>query len=137
MDRLTKESNNTVWEENKTFVDPACGDGNFLVEVLKRKLKNNHDPIKALESIFGADIMQDNISECRLRLFKIVKEFLKTKTLVLEAIKILKVNIKCVSLKNYPNGSLDYDFSFNDKKITDEDAEKILKNIIGKNNEYK
>lgn len=68
------------------FLEPACGDGNFLSEILKRKLfvvekkykENAHDCEKysllALMSIYGIDIMSDNVADCRRRLFDIWKE---------------------------------------------------------------
>ena len=65
------------------FLEPACGDGNFLIEILRRKLavvkrqygrKNSRADyekysILALSSIYGVDIMEDNAVECRKRLF--------------------------------------------------------------------
>ncbi len=65
------------------FLEPACGNGNFLAEILMRKLevvkrkykKSAFDyerfSLLALGSIYGVDIMQDNAIECRERLFKI------------------------------------------------------------------
>ena len=65
------------------FLEPACGDGNFLAEVLSRKLakvkklysKSSYDyerySILALSSIYGVDIMKDNAEECRARLFEL------------------------------------------------------------------
>lgn len=65
------------------FLEPACGNGAFLVEILARKLatvkklyKNNpYDferySVLAVSSIYGVDIMQDNTQECRNRLYKI------------------------------------------------------------------
>lgn len=62
------------------FLEPACGTGNFLVEVLKRKLtvvesrysKNQLEyerySIIALSSIYGVDILTDNVQTCRDRL---------------------------------------------------------------------
>jgi len=136
LDRLTIDSNNEVWAEDKTFVDPACGNGNFLIEVLKRKLKLKHDPLTALSTIYGTDIMLDNINECRLRLIKAMAIYAKENKLPkpdpIEVIKILKMNIKWTPLKNYPNGSLDYDFQFNDK-IDDKDAQKTLDRIRKEN----
>jgi hypothetical protein len=64
-------------------LEPACGDGNFLAEILCRKLavvkkkykKSMPDfekySILALSSIYGVDIMEDNAAECRARLFDI------------------------------------------------------------------
>ena len=55
-------------DPHKTFLDPTCGDGQFLGEVLIRKLQNGIDFETALENIFGVDIMSDNIKLCRERL---------------------------------------------------------------------
>ena len=65
------------------FLEPACGNGNFLAEVLNRKLavvKKQYGKsaleyekysILALSSIYGVDIMEDNAKECRTRLYDI------------------------------------------------------------------
>lgn len=60
-----------VWEDvNKTFLDPSCGDGNFLVRVLHYKLQRHPKKfIQAIDSIYGVDIMPDNVKQCRERLF--------------------------------------------------------------------
>ena len=60
--------------------------------------------------------MLDNIKECRLRLLKVIVNFVKQhktkKPNTLEIIKMLGKNIVCTPLDKYPNGSLDYDFEF-------------------------
>lgn len=68
------------------FLEPACGDGNFLAEVLRRKLavvdsrysKSQIEweryAIIAVASIYGVDILDDNAQECRKRLLKIFNE---------------------------------------------------------------
>ena len=53
---------------NRTFLDPACGDGQFLGEVLIRKMENGSTFEQALSTIYGVDLMQDNVDECRKRL---------------------------------------------------------------------
>lgn len=65
------------------FLEPACGSGNFLVEVLKRKLQIveniykrsqlefERNAVLAISSIYGVDILYDNVQECRERLFEI------------------------------------------------------------------
>jgi len=58
----------------KTYLDPACGNGNFLVEVLRRKIVNGATPTQALSTTYGIDIMMDNVKECRKRLLKIARE---------------------------------------------------------------
>lgn len=65
LDQLPPE----VWSDpTKTFIDPACGDGNFLVEVVARKISCGSTPTQALSTTYGIDIMEDNVSECRERL---------------------------------------------------------------------
>lgn len=55
-------------DPTKTFIDPTCGDGQFLSEVLIRKLENGHTLEAALSTIYGVDLMQDNVDLCRDRL---------------------------------------------------------------------
>lgn len=55
-------------DPTKTFCDPSCGDGQFLSEVLIRKLENGIDFETALGTIYGVDLMQDNVDLCRERL---------------------------------------------------------------------
>lgn len=66
------------------FLEPACGTGNFLVEVLRRKLltvdkrnarnrsKWERDAILSLCSLYGIDLLPDNITACRDRLLEVV-----------------------------------------------------------------
>lgn len=65
LDQLPQELFTTP---GKTFLDPSCGDGQFLSEVLIRKLEAGQDFETALSSIYGVDIMPDNVTECRNRL---------------------------------------------------------------------
>jgi len=55
-------------DHTKTFLDPSCGDGQFLGEVLIRKMKNGATIEQALSTIYGVDLMIDNVDLCRERL---------------------------------------------------------------------
>ncbi len=96
------------------FLEPACGDGNFLAEILTRKLavvKRKYkksmldyekNAVLALSSLYGVDIMQDNVIACRERLFDIWDKEYKlvckndTSDQTREAVKfILAKNIVC------------------------------------------
>ncbi len=55
-------------DPSKTFLDNSCGDGQFLGEVLIRKMENGSTFEQALSTIYGVDLMQDNVDECRKRL---------------------------------------------------------------------
>ncbi|GAB4329635.1 MAG: type III restriction endonuclease subunit M [Calditrichia bacterium] len=94
------------------FLEPACGTGNFLVEILSRKLRvvearyaksqleYERYAILAVSSIYGIDILEDNAEECRERLFKTFDEAYtrlfrrKTKEQCRESVRyIFKLNI--------------------------------------------
>ena len=55
-------------DSTKTFLDPACGDGQFLSEILIRKVESGIDFETALSTIYGVDLMEDNVELCRERL---------------------------------------------------------------------
>ena len=55
-------------DSKKTFLDPSCGDGQFLASVLYRKLEHDIDFETALSTVYGVDLMQDNVELCRERL---------------------------------------------------------------------
>lgn len=68
--------NDECMRPESTFLEPACGDGNFLEEILKRKLsaiKNDPDYVRksliALSSLYGIDILDDNVRSCQKRLY--------------------------------------------------------------------
>ncbi len=68
------------------FLEPACGTGNFLAEILERKLNivesrygkhqldYERNAVLAVSSIYGIDILEDNVLECRKRLFAMVDQ---------------------------------------------------------------
>ena len=53
---------------DKTFLDPSVGDGQFLASVLYRKLQNGSTFEQALSTVYGVDLMPDNVELCRERL---------------------------------------------------------------------
>lgn len=78
---------------DKTFLEPSCGTGNFLVQILERKLRlctTKEEVFRAVASIYGVDIQKDNVLESRLRMLEIVEakfsdlDFLTTIADVLE-----------------------------------------------------
>lgn len=79
------------------WVDPSCGNGQFLVEVVRRKLEAGHTPEHALETTYGVELMPDNTGVCRVRVLQVVAEHLKQP---LDIVKkkyyhIVKQNIVC------------------------------------------
>lgn len=90
-----------IWNNiESTFLEPACGNGNFLVEIFSRKLErcnSEKDGLKALASIVGVDIQNDNVEESRKRLRELyLKRFPSANTFCLVLLaQILRNNIFC------------------------------------------
>ena len=82
-----------------TFLEPTCGNGNFVVEIMKRKFdlcKKKSDYIRALKSVIAIDIMADNIAESKKRIKKmIVERFGRDFVNWASVNRILKKNIVC------------------------------------------
>jgi hypothetical protein len=70
------------------FLEPACGSGNFLVQILQRKLaavelkygksefERRHYALLALMCLYGIELLPDNITECRANLLEIFADYL-------------------------------------------------------------
>jgi hypothetical protein len=70
------------------FLEPACGSGNFLVQILRRKLaavelkygksgfERRHYALLGLMCIYGIELLADNIAECRANMLEILAEYL-------------------------------------------------------------
>lgn len=82
---LVKEESERI---DSRFLEPACGSGNFLVVVLRRKLaavelkygksdfEKRHYALLAVMCIYGIELLEDNISECRANLLEILADYL-------------------------------------------------------------
>ena len=92
---LDKFDQDIFKDPTKNFLDPTCGDGQALGEALIRKLENDIDFESALSTIYGVDLMQDNVDLCRERLL-CGQEHLR---------HIVEKNIVCAD-------ALTYDYSF-------------------------
>lgn len=70
------------------FLEPACGSGNFLLPVLRRKLatvraryaksdfENRHFALFSVMCIYGVELLEDNVKECRENLAEVFAEYL-------------------------------------------------------------
>ena len=83
---LVKEESERI---DSRFLEPACGSGNFLVQVLQRKLaavemrfarsdfERRHYSLLGLMCIYGIELLPDNIAECRQNLLEVFGEHLR------------------------------------------------------------
>ena len=92
---LDNMPNELFTDSSKTTCDPSCGNGQFLAEVLLRRLENGIELSEALSTIYGVDIMEDNVKVCQDRLLCGVEKYRY----------IVEKNIVCAD-------ALTYDFSF-------------------------
>ena len=86
---LTQATSNRYWR----FLEPACGNGNFLEAILRQRLdhlkqdkvewhpKNREfSVLKVLSTIYGVDIAEDNIAECKKRMRGVIFDYMPKKT---------------------------------------------------------
>jgi len=98
LDILEQETPNIFLDKTKTYMDNSCGDGQFLSEVVIRKMERSECSLEeALSTTYGVDIMEDNIKLC--------KERLAGPNPTKEVLDILDKNIVCAD-------ALKYDYSF-------------------------
>lgn len=90
------------------FLEPACGSGNFLVRILQRKLaavelkygksdfERRHFALYALTSLYGIELLADNIAECRANMLEVFAGYLgltEADDLYRAASKVLSLNL--------------------------------------------
>ena len=102
---LDKADQSNFTDPTKIILDQSCGDGQFLGEALIRKVENGIDFETALSTIYGVDLMEDNVELCRERLL-CGREDLR---------HIVEKNIVC-------HDALTYDYSFNGTNQTEAEA---------------
>ena len=103
---LEKIPQHQFQDPTKTFLDNSCGDGQFLGEVIIRKIENGSTFEQALSTVYGVDLMQDNVDLCRERLL-CGQEHLR---------HIVNTNIVC-------QNALEYDYSFNGTDKNNDDLQ--------------
>ena len=98
LNNLEKERPELFFDYQKTFLDNSCGDGQFLSEVVIRKMERSGCTLEqALSTTYGVELMEDNVKLC--------KERLGGPNPTQEILDILDKNIVCAD-------ALKYDYSF-------------------------
>ena len=69
LDKLEESDSQLFSNSTKTFLDPSCGDGQFLSEVVIRKMERSNCTLEqALSTTYGVELMEDNVKLCKERL---------------------------------------------------------------------
>ena len=98
LNKLEEHDSTLFSDSNKTFLDNSCGDGQFLSEVVIRKMEKSSCTLEqALKTTYGVELMKDNVIECRKRL--------AGPNPTPEILQIVESNIVC-------HDALTYDYSF-------------------------
>jgi hypothetical protein len=50
-----------AWLPEKTWLEPAAGDGNFVERIIERRIEMGQDPYQILKTVFAVELMQDNV----------------------------------------------------------------------------
>lgn len=98
-DMLERESPG-CFRPDKTFLEPTCGDGAFILEILRRKFANcrsRRDYTTALESVYGMELQADNVGRCIEGVKGLCKQYFKATKYELQTIE--DHIIQCDSLK--------------------------------------
>ena len=101
LDKLEEQDPTLFSDPTKTFLDNSCGDGQFLSEVVIRKMERSGCSLEdALKTTYGVELMEDNVNECRKRL--------AGPEPTPEILEILNKNIVC-------HDALTYDYKFGEE----------------------
>jgi hypothetical protein len=94
LDKLEESNLELFQNPTKTFLDPSCGDGQFLSEVVIRKMERSGCTLEqALSTTYGVELMEDNVKLC--------KERLGGPNPTQEILDILDKNIVCADALTY------------------------------------
>lgn len=109
LDEEEQNSPNMFKDWTKTYMDNSCGDGQFLSEVIIRKMERSGCTLEqALSTTYGVELMEDNVKLC--------KERLSGPNPTQEILDILDKNIVCADALTYH-----YRFDGTDPKTTDQE----------------
>ena len=101
VDILLQNESELFTDFSKTFCDPCIGIGFIYLEILKRRLehcKNTDDILKAVSTMYGTELMEDNVDECKKNILFEILKFTSSHNLDIndgEIMKILNHNIIC------------------------------------------
>lgn len=73
--RMCDKVSDEDWaDQKKTFLEPSCGNGQFVIYVIYNRLRHGIDWRTALKTCFALDLMQDNVDEMKERVHTMLKQ---------------------------------------------------------------
>lgn len=75
VDRMCDKIPAETWADpEKTFLEPTFGSGNMLCRMLERRIASGVSPMDAIRTLYGMELMEDNVKLCKARVKEILKE---------------------------------------------------------------
>ena len=72
--RLLDKIPTEKWKDPEaTFLEPCCGNGQIVIGMLERRIACGINPIQALQTLFGVELMQDNVDLCKDRIRDVLR----------------------------------------------------------------
>jgi len=107
---------------DKTFLEPSCGNGNFIIAIIHRKLSTITDDkefnlIKVISSVYGIDICENNVQETKQRVYDFLSEFMDISNISKQIWHILNQNIILGDTINKPENITIVEYSFENHSI--------------------
>ena len=73
--RMCDKISDEDWQNpSKTFLEPCCGHGNFIVYIIWNRIQHGIDWRTALETLYGVELMQDNVDETKERIIDLLNK---------------------------------------------------------------
>ena len=70
---MSDKVDDETWSDpSKTFIEPCCGNGQFVCYIIWNRLQHGIDWKTALDTLYALDLMEDNIIECHDRIIKML-----------------------------------------------------------------
>ena len=70
LDKIPEEK----WKDPKaTFLEPCCGNGQIVIGMLERRIASGVEPVQAVKTLYGVELMQDNVDLCKDRIREVLR----------------------------------------------------------------
>ena len=70
MDKIPEEK----WKDPEaTFLEPCCGNGQIVIGMLERRIASGVEPVQAVKTLYGVELMQDNVDLCKDRIREVLR----------------------------------------------------------------
>ena len=96
VDKMCEMVPESYWKDAKCmYLEPTCGHGNFLCAILQKRLANGISARDSLNTLWGLDILDDNIADSKTRLHMIIADYLDKSGIPNKTAKWYNVVTKC------------------------------------------